>query len=508
MIVTESVIIKVSNKNVKVFRNKGYICNSNDIIEVKTSDLSRSSRVIITAKCYYCNNNRDIKYCKYLDSILTGYFACSAKCAKAKAIVTNLEKYGVEHHMKNVDVKTKTKITNLERYGVDNPSKSDFIKDKIKKVFLDKYGVKCSLLNSDINKKSIQTNLIRYGVDNFSKSNDFYTNTIIGNDIDFVKYLSDSICLFKCNTGHYFDISTINYHSRINNSLPLCTICNPIGDSKSIKEKELFEFIESIYDDKIIQSYRDGLEIDIYLPELKLGFEFNGLYWHSEKFKNRTYHIDKTNFFKSKGIRIIHIWEDDWIFRNDITKSQICNLLKVNNEKIFARKCYIKEILDSRIATKFLNDNHIQGKVNSVLKLGLYYQDELVSIMTFDSFEGRKKMGESEYNLSRFCNKLGNNIIGGASKLLTYFIKNYDVKRIVSYADKDWSIGNLYYTLGFENVGENGPDYKYIVDKKRVHKSRYKKSKLNTSLTESQEMIKRDILKVYDCGKIKFERII
>jgi hypothetical protein len=94
-------------------------------------------------------------------------------------------------------------------------------------------------------------------------------------------------------------------------------------------------------------------------------------------------------------------------------------------------------------------------------------------------------MEKGGYNLSRFCNKLGNNIIGGASKSLAYFIRNYDVKRIVSYADKDWSIGKLYYTLGFENIGGNGPDYKYIVDNKRVHKSRYKKSKLKTILPQS-----------------------
>ena len=107
--------------------------------------------------------------------------------------------------------------------------------------------------------------------------------------------------------------------------------------------------------------------------------------------------------------------------------------------------------------------------------------------------------------VSRFCNKLGYNIIGGASKLLSHFIKKYNVKRIVSYADKDWSIGSLYYTLGFKNISESGPDYKYIVDKKRVHKSRYRKSKLKTNLTESSKMKELGINKIYDCGKIKFE---
>ena len=89
---------------------------------------------------------------------------------------------------------------------------------------------------------------------------------------------------FKCIHGHNFEISTDNYYGRLNNNITLCTVCNPIGDTRSIKENELFEFIKSNYDGVIIQSYRDIYEIDIYLPNLKLGFEFNGLYYHSNKF--------------------------------------------------------------------------------------------------------------------------------------------------------------------------------------------------------------------------------
>jgi hypothetical protein len=128
--------------------------------------------------------------------------------------------------------------------------------------------------------------------------------------------------------------------------------------------------------------------------------------------------------------------------------------------------------------------------------------------MTFDTFEGRKKMEEGGYNLSRFCNKINTNVVGGASKLLKNFLNTYNPTRIVSYADKDWSIGSLYYILGFENIGDNDPDYKYIVENKRVHKSRYKKSKLKTELTEEKATEKLGILKIYDCGKLKFEKII
>ena len=141
--------------------------------------------------------------------------------------------------------------------------------------------------------------------------------------------------------------------------------------------------------------------------------------------------------------------------------------------KIFARKC---QVVEMKSVNGFLESNHIQGKVRSIVKLGLYHNSELVSVMTFDKFEGRKKMSESEWNLNRFCSKLNTNVIGGASKLLKYFINKYNPKRIISYSDKDWSNGDLYISLGFNKISESKPDYKYIVGGKRIHKSNFKKS--------------------------------
>ncbi len=431
---------------------------------------------------------------------------------KEKVRLTNLKRYGVDNPMKVNSIKEKIKLTNLEKYGFEYSSQSTKTKEKSKISNLKKYGVDSYTKTNEFIVKSVSTNLEKYGVDNFTKSEQYRKDNLkIANDDYYIKYLGNNISEFSCNKGHNFKIHIDNYHGRIRYNTQLCTVCNPIGESKSIKEKELLEYIKSIYSGEIISSYREGLEIDIYLPELKLGFEFNGLYWHSNKFKEKNYHLTKTNFFKEKGIRIIHIWEDDYDLRKNIIESQINNLLG-SSKGIFARKCLVREIKDSKIISEFLNNNHIQGKVNSSLKLGLYFNEELVSLMTFDHFEGRNKMEEGGWNLNRFCNKCGINIVGGASKLLSYFIKNYDVKRIVSYADKDWSIGNLYEVLGFINVGGNGPDYKYIVDNKRVHKSRYKKDKLNledkTKTTELQEMTRRGIYKIYDCGKLKFEKKI
>ena len=424
---------------------------------------------------------------------------------KEKIKETNLERWGVKYVLSNNEIRDKSKKSLIKNFGVDHNMKSTKVIEKMKENNLEKWGVEWTLQSPDIRKNIIEKNLEKIGVDHYRKYEEFRKDKmIISNDSNYIKYIGENISLFNCYNGHEFEISSINYFSRKKNNLLLCTVCNPIGDSKSIKEGELFNWIKSIYNGEIIQSYRDSMEIDIYLPELGLGFEFNGLYWHSELRKDKNYHINKTKWFIDRGIKIIHIWEDDWVYKGDIIKSQIRNWLGLTEGKIFARDCHVKVINDSKIVTEFLERNHIQGKVNSKIKIGLYSNGELVSIMTFDQFEGRRKMEPSGWNLSRFCNKLNYSVVGGASKLLKYFIKEYKPSRIVSYADRDWSNGDLYYKLGFNLVGESLPDYKYIIDGRRVHKSRFRKSNLNTQLTESQYMKKSQIWRIWDCGKIKF----
>jgi len=417
---------------------------------------------------------------------------------------TSLNRWGVDSHFKSDIIKEKILKTNLNKFGTENPFANELVKEKTKKTNLENFGVEYIFQSELIKEKIKKTNLEKYGNGSYSKTDNYFKDKKIISDENYLKYLDNSTHLFKCVEGHEFEINIDNYYNRKRLNISLCTICHPIGDFKSIKEEELFKFIKSIYFGEIIQSYRDGLEIDIYLPELEIGFEFNGLYWHSEKKKDRNYHLDKTRFFQERGIRIIHLWEDDWDFKKEIIQSQICNLLNKNINKISARKCEIREV---KSVADFLNSNHIQGSDRSKIKIGLFYQNNLVSLMTFNQLEGRKKMKEGEWNLSRFCNLLNTSVIGGASKLLTYFIEKYQPTRIISYADRDWSQGYLYYTLGFSKIYESSPDYKYIINNRRKHKQNFKKSNLKISdITESKYMSDKNINRIWDCGKIKFEK--
>ena len=503
-------------------------------------------------------NEKIIKFINYNNNISNqNKFSCSKKCSLIKTKITNLEKYGCENQFGNTDIREKIRKTNLEKYGVEIPLKNKDILNKVKQTNLKKYGFENVTQNKQIREKvkqtnlekygfehgaqveefkekSIQTNLERYGVDNytkseeykikskgtclkkygvdnFSKSEESRENFVISNNLNYIKYIDNRISLFRCdlNKDHEFEIHKDNFHGRLKLNIPLCTICYPIGDNKSIKEKILLEYIKSIYSGEVISGYRNLLEIDIYLPELKIGIEFNGLYWHSNKFKESNYHINKLNYFKSKGIDIKMIYEDDFDNNLYIIKSQINNWLGLTKTKIYARKTCIREVFIEEYRN-FLNNNHIQGFVSSKKEYGLYHQDQLVSLMCFDKKEGRVNMEESGWNLSRFCNLLNTNIIGGASKLLKHFIKENNPSRIVSYADKDWSNGNLYFILGFKLISESKPDYKYIVDGLRKSKQNFTKTKLrkmghDISLTESKIMNNLGINRIYDCGKMKFE---
>ena len=178
----------------------------------------------------------------------------------------------------------------------------------------------------------------------------------------------------------------------------------------------------------------------------------------------------------------------------------------MTENKIFARKCIIKEI-DNKTSKEFLNKNHLQGNVYGLINIGLFYNEELVSLMTFGN--RRKNLGgtsaNDEYELLRFCNKLNTIVVGGASKLFKYFLKKYNPEKIISYCDLRWSEGKMYETLGFSLNHISKPNYFYIKDRKRINRFNFRKDVLvkegyNKNKTEHEIMLERGIYRIYDCG--------
>jgi hypothetical protein len=274
-------------------------------------------------------------------------------------------------------------------------------------------------------------------------------------------------------------------------------------------EQEIYEYIVSlgIECEQSNRSILSGKEIDIYIPNLNIGIECNGLKWHSEEFKiDKTYHLWKTNECNKNGVRLIHIFEDEWVFKKNIWQSMLKNLFGLIDTKIYARKCEIREVSPQETRT-FLDNNHIQGYSTSKINYGLYYNDELVSLMTFGipriNMGGKKEDGC--YELVRFCNKLDINVIGGASKLFKHFIEVNNPNEIVSYSDKRWSLGNLYSILGFVHDHDSRPNYFYVNNMERLNRFGFRKSVLvnegyDKDKTEHEIMQERGIYRIYDCG--------
>ena len=352
-------------------------------------------------------------------------------------------------------------------------------------------------------------------------------NTNVSNNTEFIE---------KSNIVHenVYDYSLVDY---VNNRQKVTIICPKHGKFQQVPmnhltgsgcqkcsnnltskaEIEVYEFLkEHVECDNSNRVILNGKELDIYIPKLNIAVEFNGLYWHSDLFKDKNFHTGKTELCESKNIQLIHIFEDEWIFKKEIVKSRLLNLIGKTPVKIYARKCEIREVSSSD-SMKFLEQNHIQGSVGSQIKLGLYCNEELVSLMTFGSL--RKHMGQSSkagvFELLRFCNKLNTNVIGGASKLLKYFERNYNPIEIISYADRRWSQGKLYSNLGFDFVHNTQPNYFYVQKGycKRNNRYNFRKSELvkqghDKNKTEKEIMKSLGYDRVYDSGNKKYKLII
>ncbi|MFW6225931.1 MAG: DUF7487 domain-containing protein [bacterium] len=393
---------------------------------------------------------------------------------------TCLENFGSEYALQNENVRNKIKNTNLKKYGFEHFSKNEEYINKIKINKLSK--------NKKYYKNKFNLNII-------DKNNDNYV-----------------LKCEKCNNNFSINVNTLK--GRYFSSIEICTLCNPINSTPSYKELDFLDFISNNYNNTIINSDKTIIppyELDIYLPDFNLAFEFNGVYWHSELYCDKNYHKNKTDLCIKKGIQLIHIYEDDWIYKKDIIKSMVLNKLGLTEYKIFARKCEIKEVTNNKLIKDFLNANHLQGHVMSSVKLGLFYNDELVSLMTFGKLRNMMKMKSKngEYEMLRFCNKLNTNVIGSASKLFKYFIRNYNPQTIVSYADRSHSNGNLYEKLNFKLISITPPNYYYIVNRTKQNRFNYRKSVLieqgyDSNKTEHDIMLERKIYRIYNSGNLKF----
>lgn len=441
--------------------------NYNDIynlINKYIEDNKINKDIPFKEKCYlFVNKINKIPVCKNCNSdvkfigIKLGYHSsCSCKCS------TILNNHKITESIKN-------------KYGVDHPSKIPHVIANRKEQRIDK----------------IKTEI---------------------HPAELLSYVDDHIKI-KCDICNKIHETHYNiYAQRVQLDLDWRNCITGYMNGKSNGEIELIEYIKSVYtgpidirDRKIL----NGKELDVYLPDLKLAIEYNGLYWHSELHKDKKYHHDKWKLCNDKDITLIQIYEDEWIYKQEIIKSRLNSILnKVT--KIYARKCKIKEITYKETKI-FLEENHLQGSVNSSINIGLYYLDKLVSIMTF----GKPRKGlkyktdkDEVYELYRFCNSLNISVIGGASRLFKYFINNYKPNEVFSYSALEWP-GKVYEKIGLELINISDHSYWYIIGRKRISRHVYNKQNLvkmgyDKNRTANDILKELKIYKIYGPGNKRF----
>lgn len=452
---------------------------------------------------------------------------------------TNLKKYGSKSFLGTETCLNKTKQTLKQKYGVDNIQKVPEIRKKTQQTNLKKYGSKSPLGNEVIyHRASIRAResiINKYGVDNTAKVESikqkisqahksettkqkkketlkrrYGVNAVNVSQIPAIKnkirktmrnmfggwkgqeqilhidkyhdanfwqknFIDDEGYLDVRTCSTFFGISYQTVYAQAKR----LNLDFKVRRQISFEEREVLAFIQELRPDLEIRlNTRDvisPLEIDIYIPDLKLGIEYDGLYWHSvgkqpyDNLSEYDYQRDrlKRKFTEAhnRDILLLDIYDLEWHdeIKGKIWKSIIKYKLGLAT-RIHARDCKVVE-LDSDTTTNFLIHNHLQGPViGASVRLGLIWEDEVVAVMTF----GKSRYTEHEWELYRFANKINLTVVGGMSKLFTYFIDHYEPTSVISYANKRWSKGDVYKKLGFKIAYETGLGYFYLDPKMRV----------------------------------------
>ena len=319
---------------------------------------------------------------------------------------------------------------------------------------------------------------------------------------------NSSVITVKCKNGH-----TIKNSLKYFKNVGKCTVCNP-SSYQSQGEKEIVNFIKTFYRGEILERNKtllNGNEIDIYLPDIGIGIEYNGEYFHSEEVgKDKNYHLNKTKKAAEKGVQLIHIFESEWLLKNDRIKYFLKDKI-AGTKKIGARKCNIV-IVDKNTEKDFFNKYHIDGFAGSSVCIGLEFNGELLMAISFAKPRYNKKY---DYELIRMATAYGHTVVGGISKIVNHFFKITNAKTLISYSNLRFSNYDYtktgYFKSGFKHIGYSEPNYFYfkpakVASEGLFSRQKFQKHKLENmdffdqNLSEKEIMKRNGYFRIYDCG--------
>lgn len=419
-------------------------------------------------------------------------------------ITTSNLKYGTDYPWQNESIQTIRTDAVIQKYGVSNVLMSPKIREHIKQKMLTLYNVEYPAQSNIIQDKIKATNLEKYGVENYNQRDKLDAITkLLDNDWIYNKHFVEQQTLQQISNELNVSDGTVGkYLHNHGYSTQLF--------QTSAAEQDIVNFLQE-YNINVVTSNRtiiSPLELDIYLPDYNIAIEYCGLYWHCSKHPrmSQMYHKTKMDACNKQNIRLLTIFEDEWVHNQNLVKNKILSILGLLNQpKVFARKCKIINV-DTKRKQLFFDTHHIQGSGPGSINVGLEYNDELVACMSFI------KQSNGIYILNRYATSY--QIVGGFSKLLKYFKTQYDWTQIISFADLRWSVGNLYDTNGFILDKTLPPDYEYVDFKnmKRIHKFNFRHKNLpkilgdlyDPNLSETENTYRAGWYKIYHCGLLRY----
>ncbi|MFA5625780.1 MAG: hypothetical protein WC966_12150 [Bradymonadales bacterium] len=458
---------------------------------------------------------------KRFNSVTAGYRFCGkaseCQCARESvAAKVSAAKNSLTSEQKT-RINEKRSATNLEKYGVVNTGQTQTAKENHKAVYADHEKV------AEISARVAQTKIANHGTASYNnpdkirqtfkqkRTDGYWVNRYPDKDIACLESKDELTRLFESMT--VVEIAeTLGVHIQtVYRYLNQHNIREPF---KSVDEKEVEQFLLSLGITNIVRNSRKILpsrrELDFFLPDYDIAIEYNGVYWHHEDVAHitRDYHWKKFKECEELGIQLITIFSNFWHLKKAIVKTTLTNKLLRSTNKIYGRRCSVK-LISSKAAKDFLNQYHIQGYTPAQIVYGLYHNDSLTAVMSFSKTRTAIGNSSDDYELVRFASST--RVVGGASKLLAQFRKDYPDASIISYSDNEWSTGNLYRQLEFTLEKEIPASYWYLKpnEHRLYHRYTFNKQKLiklgySSSLTEAQITREMGLLKVWDCGKKKW----
>lgn len=395
---------------------------------------------------------------------------------KEKSRSTMLSKYGVQYNMQSEQLRNKVKKTNLQKYGSQHQMKSDEFKNKFKNIILQKYGVQNVFQNDEIKEKIKQTNLQRYGVERTLQSKHFSKKVTRFNlDVGYENLLNNCNgivqplftkqqyqggqnkivykwkCL-KCNNIFQQDIHS-NDHLGYSSYIPRCLICYPILANISKPQKQIVQFVKNIYNGQIVENNRTIIkpyQLDIYIPQKNIAIQFDGLLWHSEKFSERFNLKNKTQLCKSKGITLIHVFQDQWINNKKHIQMIISNLLIDNVEK------FNIEIKSNEEIKTFLDNFVLDAKHNNSINVIAKKDNNIIGLISLQLIK------QNYYKITNIC---ANYYM--FNQLLNYIQNNYTVDKIVCQIDNRFLNESIFKQNKFNVVFQQTPQPWYTKQQTR-----------------------------------------